>query len=150
VLTVTPRGPVKVLWRKHRRQLKTSARPAECEQETRGEHPPHDAEWMPDPAQDPARIWTATGGFGVRSANRQTTRSIRQHRRIPKQQFIAIIQHMLQQKWHHKAGALPTHAAVAQLAARRSHNPKVGSSILSCRISGSAQLETGRRPRTSK
>ena len=26
-------------------------------------------------------------------------------------------------------------AAVAQLAARRSHNPKVGSSILSCRIS---------------
>ena len=28
-----------------------------------------------------------------------------------------------------------SHAAVAQLAARRSHNPKVGSSILSCRIS---------------
>ena len=25
------------------------------------------------------------------------------------------------------------HAAVAQLAARRSHNPKVGSSVLSCR-----------------
>ena len=31
-------------------------------------------------------------------------------------------------------------AAVAQLAARRSHNPKVGSSILSCRIHGAASV----------
>jgi hypothetical protein len=37
---------------------------------------------------------------------------------------------------------MQAHAAVAQLAARRSHNPKVGSSILSCRILHSAGKQT--------
>ena len=36
-------------------------------------------------------------------------------------------------------------AAVAQLAARRSHNPKVGSSILSCRTSHLLQIQPGER-----
>jgi hypothetical protein len=37
---------------------------------------------------------------------------------------------------------MEAHAAVAQLAARRSHNPKVGSSILSCRILHNADKQT--------
>jgi hypothetical protein len=37
---------------------------------------------------------------------------------------------------------MQAHAAVAQLAARRSHNPKVGSSILSCRILHNADKQT--------
>ena len=129
---------------------KNGARPAECEQETRGEQPHMTQNGYPKSSARPRADLDRDRWIPItecQPAHHEVDPTTPPN---PETKPIARTQQMLRHNWHRKTAALPAHAAVAQLAARRSHNPKVGSSILSCRISSNAELETGRGPGTSK
>ena len=112
---------------------KNGARPAECEQETRGEQPHMTQNGYPKSSARPGADLDRDRWIPItecQPAHHEVDPTTPPN---PETKPIARTQQMLRHNWHRKTAALPAHAAVAQLAARRSHNPKVGSSILSCR-----------------